>query len=60
MDERNTQRRNACAENEGHHERLLVDARGAAKLLGISRRSFLTLYNSGKTPEAIRLGRRVL
>ena len=46
---------------KGNCERLLVDARGAAALLGISRTNWLTRYQMGQTPEPIRnLGRRVL
>ncbi len=43
-----------------YEEKILVSAREAAGLLGISRTTWLSLYNSGKTPKAIRLGRRIL
>jgi predicted DNA-binding transcriptional regulator AlpA len=39
---------------------LLIDAKGAAALCGICRTTWLSLCSAGKTPEPIRLGRRVL
>ena len=39
---------------------LLVDARGAAALCGVSRAHWLALNSSGRVPMPVRLGRRVL
>jgi predicted DNA-binding transcriptional regulator AlpA len=39
---------------------LLVDAREAARLCGVSRTTWLSLSQQGLTPEPLRLGRRVL
>jgi excisionase family DNA binding protein len=39
---------------------LLVDAREAAALTGISRSHFLALNSSGRVPQPVRLGRRTL
>ena len=41
-------------------EPLLVDAREAARLCGLSRSSWLALRAQGRVPRSIRLGRRVL
>lgn len=38
---------------------LLLDARAAAALLGISRAHFFKLYSSDRTPRPVRLGRSV-
>ncbi len=40
--------------------KILVDAREAAELLGVSLTTWRSLYRSGKTPKPIRLGRRIL
>jgi predicted DNA-binding transcriptional regulator AlpA len=39
---------------------LLVDARDAAALCGVSRAHWLALNSSGRVPMPVRLGRRVL
>lgn len=39
---------------------LLLDARAAAKLCGVSRSHFLALHSAGKVPLPVRLGRRTL
>ena len=41
-------------------ESILVDAKAAATMLGICRSSWLTHLIAGKTPEPVRIGRRVL
>jgi predicted DNA-binding transcriptional regulator AlpA len=41
-------------------EPLLVDAKAAAKLLGISPRHLLGMHSSGRLPLPVRLGRRRL
>ena len=38
---------------------LLIDTKEAAKLLRVSIRTVWTLYNSGKTPDPVRIGRTV-
>ena len=45
---------------EARESALLVDANRAAGLCGLGRTSWLKLNAMGKTPEPIRLGRRVL
>jgi predicted DNA-binding transcriptional regulator AlpA len=39
---------------------LLLDARAAARLCGVSRAHFLALSTAGKVPLPVRLGRRTL
>ena len=39
---------------------LLLDAKAAARLCGISRSHFLALHSSGRVPLPVRLGRRTL
>jgi predicted DNA-binding transcriptional regulator AlpA len=39
---------------------LLVDAREAARLLGIARSSFWSLHAAGRVPAPVKLGRRTL
>jgi predicted DNA-binding transcriptional regulator AlpA len=39
---------------------LLVDARAAARLCGVSRSHFLAMHSAGKVPLPVRLGRRTL
>ena len=39
---------------------LLLDARAAARLCGVSRSHFLAMHSAGKIPMPIRLGRRTL
>ena len=39
---------------------LLLDARAAAKLCGISRSHFWAMHSAGKVPLPVRLGRRTL
>ena len=39
---------------------LLLDARAAAKLCGVSRSHFLAMHSAGKVPLPVRLGRRCL
>ena len=39
---------------------LAVDARGAARMAGIGRSTWLKLASAGRTPRPVRLGRRTL
>jgi predicted DNA-binding transcriptional regulator AlpA len=39
---------------------LLLDARAAARLCGVSRSHFLAMHSAGKVPLPVRLGRRTL
>jgi predicted DNA-binding transcriptional regulator AlpA len=39
---------------------LLLDARAAARLCGVSRSHFLAMHSAGRVPMPIRLGRRTL
>lgn len=39
---------------------LLLDARAAAKICGVSRSHFLAMHSAGRIPLPVRLGRRVL
>jgi predicted DNA-binding transcriptional regulator AlpA len=41
-------------------EPILLDARGAAKLAGVSRATWYRLHSSGRCPSPVRLGARVL
>lgn len=42
------------------NEPLLIPANEVSALLGISRTKWMSMADSGKTPEAVRIGRRVL
>ena len=39
---------------------LLLDAKAAAKVCGVSRSHFLAMHSAGKVPLPVRLGRRTL
>lgn len=39
---------------------LLVDARGAARMLGIGRSHLLKMHSSGRVPMPVKIGRRTL
>jgi predicted DNA-binding transcriptional regulator AlpA len=47
-------------ETERDGEAALLSAREAARMCGIGLRTWHTLTSAGKTPESLRLGRRVL
>ena len=59
MDER-TEADNGDKMTDAPVDSLLVDAKTAARLCNIGRTTWLSLDSAGKTPECVRLGRRVL
>lgn len=60
MDDLSSQESKAGTSFRSKREKtLVVDAREAARLLGISRSTFMKLHSAGKVPSPLRFGRAV-